>query len=263
MYPDPPASKGSASSSTKSRENSSSTQQMSPPSSIGDEEEEEEVEPEAKLETIPDEEEPAEQSQTSSIAVQSRRLSMTTANVQRLGGRQNSETPSQEGTKGSSPSASVTTPNSLTTAPYPSAEFPLQLGPPDWSHLPLEFQHCLSYFVENMSHYHYCLPNDGDDFFRTILPSVAVRHEPLLNALVGFSAYHLTLHNPDGKLQDFLQYYNRSVTLLLGVLKRKEKHNVATLLTILQLATIEVSYHWKCSHELLSDHKIGVLGRLG
>jgi hypothetical protein len=99
---------------------------------------------------------------------------------------------------------------------------------------------CLTYYDENLTNYHYCIPHDSDNFFRYILPSAALRHEPLLNALVGFSAYHLTLQNPDGKLQNFLQYYNRSVTLLLGALKRKEKHNVATLLTILQLATIEV-----------------------
>ena len=236
---------------------------MSPPSSNGDDgDDDEDAEPDIKLETILDEEEPDEESQASSIAAQSRRLSMTTSNVQRIGGRQSSETPSQEGTKGSSPSASVATPNSLTTASYPSTDFPLQLGPPDWSHLPPEFQRCLTYFVDNMSHYHYCLPNDGDDFFRTVLPSVAIKHEPLLNALVGFSAYHMTLQNPNGKLQDFLQYYNRSVTLLLGVLKRKEKHTVATLLTILQLATIEV----KVSGSLLktaSDYRIGISGRLG
>lgn len=91
-----------------------------------------------------------------------------------------------------------------------------------------------------MTNFHYCIPHDSDEFFKTIFPSAALRHEPLLNALVGFSAYHLTLQDPNGKLQDFLQYYNRSVTLLLGTLKRKEKHTVATLLTILQLATIEV-----------------------
>lgn len=116
----------------------------------------------------------------------------------------------------------------------------MNLGPADWSHLPPEYQRCLGFFVENITSFNYCIPTDSDDFFKTILPSVATRHEPLLNAVVGFSAYHLTLDNPQGKLQDFLQYYNKSVTLLLGLLKRKEKPNVATLLTILQLATIEV-----------------------
>lgn len=99
---------------------------------------------------------------------------------------------------------------------------------------------CLTYFTETLTNYHYCIPHDSDNFFKHILVSAALRHEPLLNALVGFSAYHLTLQNPEGKLQNFLQYYNRSVTLLLGALQRKEKNTVGTLLTILQLATIEV-----------------------
>jgi hypothetical protein len=74
------------------------------------------------------------------------------------------------------------------------------------------------------------------------LPSVALRHEALLYAVVGFAAYHYTLKNPNGQIKHFLQYYNKSVTLLLGFLKKKEKHNMGTLLTILQLATIEVGY---------------------
>jgi len=67
-----------------------------------------------------------------------------------------------------------------------------------------------------------------------------MRNEALLYAVVGFAAYHHTLKNPNGQINEFLQYYNRSVTLLLAFLKKKEKHSVATLLTILQLATIEV-----------------------
>lgn len=97
-----------------------------------------------------------------------------------------------------------------------------------------------------MTNYHYGLAVDEDDFFNSELPNVAIQFEPLLNALVGFAAYHVTLRNPNGKLQDFLQYYNRSVTQLLRLLKRKETHNVHVLLTILQLATIEVGgAHWR------------------
>jgi hypothetical protein len=165
-------------------------------------------------------------------------------NLQRMGARQGSESPSQEGNKSSSPSASTGTASSLTTATYQFSDFSIQglSSRGDWSHLPPEFRHYLNYFCENMTHYHYCMPSDADDFFRQILPYIAVRNEALLNAVVGFSAYHLTLQNPNGKIHEFLQYYNRSVTLLLGTFKRKEKHNVATLLTILQLATIEVRF---------------------
>jgi hypothetical protein len=68
----------------------------------------------------------------------------------------------------------------------------------------------------------------------------ALRNEALLNAVVGFSAFQRTLHNPDGKINDFLQYYNKAVSLLLLSLKKGERHSNAMILTILQLATIEV-----------------------
>jgi hypothetical protein len=141
--------------------------------------------------------------------------------------------------KSASPSTATATPSSLATV-YPSSEFPVSLGDTDWSQLPPQYQQGLSFFVENLNHFNYCIPLDSDEFFTKILPSMATRHEPLLNAVVGFSAYHSTLQNPEGKLQDFLQYYNKSVTQLLSLLQRKEKPNIATLLTILQLATIEV-----------------------
>jgi len=112
---------------------------------------------------------------------------------------------------------------------------------PDWSFLPHELQFYLNYYYENITNYHYCIVTDSDDFFRTILTSMAIRNEALLYAVVGFAAYHHALLNQNGQINEFLQYYNRSVTLLLSFLKKKEKHNVTTLLTILQLATIEVS----------------------
>ncbi|KAM5348104.1 hypothetical protein ACJ41O_007928 [Fusarium nematophilum] len=231
VYPDPPSLKGSAGSGGKSKD-AASTQQTSPTSSIA--EDDEDADQESKLETIPDEDEAEDQTSKSSV------LSLPS--------------------KSSSPSTATATPSSL-AAIYPSADFPIQLGQPDWSHLPPEYQRCLAFFVENMTNFHYCIPTDLDDFFKTILPSAATRHEPLLNAVVGFSAYHITLRNPHGKLQDFLQYYNKSVTLLLGLLKRKEKPNVATLLTILQLATIEEYFgdwvnlmgHQKAAFEILTS----------
>lgn len=81
-----------------------------------------------------------------------------------------------------------------------------------------------------------------DDVLQTTFLDVALSpgNEALLNALVGFSAYHYTLQNPQGKIQDFLQYYNKAVTLLLTALKKGEKASLGTLLCILQLAAIEV-----------------------
>jgi hypothetical protein len=135
---------------------------------------------------------------------------------------------------------------------------------PDWTFLPHELQFYLSYFYENITHHHYCVVNDYDDFFRSILTSLAIRNEALLYAVVGFSAYHHAMRNPNGRIHEFLQYYSRSVTLLLECLNKKEKYSVGTLLTILQLATIEVSR----AAQILADQgmltqKEGILGRLG
>jgi hypothetical protein len=155
----------------------------------------------------------------------------------REAGRLSSETPSHEGSKGS-PASSSGTPNKAT-----NSDPMLHLGgiKGDWSGLPADFQFYLNYFSDSLSQYHYCMVVDPDHFFTRILPTMAVHDEALLHALVGFSAYNLTLRNSKGRLNDFLHYYNRSVNLLLNFLKRREKATVTTLVTILQLATIEVT----------------------
>lgn len=110
----------------------------------------------------------------------------------------------------------------------------------DISNFPLDYQIHLQYMATKVTNYHYSLSADYGEHFIHIMLAEATKSEILLNAVVAFSAYLSTVCNPDGKLKDFLQYYNRSVTLLLDALKRKDTHNVPTLLTILQLATIEV-----------------------
>lgn len=103
-------------------------------------------------------------------------------------------------------------------------------------------QRYLDYFYHNITHHHYCFTSDGENFTRNTLPQLALGSESLLNAVVGFSAYLYTLeHNPDGDIDEFLPYYNKSVILLINFLKKKEKPTIHTLFTILQLATIEVS----------------------
>ncbi|KAH7328214.1 hypothetical protein B0I35DRAFT_403620 [Stachybotrys elegans] len=204
------------------------------------EDEDEHAEPDSKLDPIPDAEEPEAAARRPVARKASRTTGMSFPSHQHSLGRRGSETPSQEGNKSSSPSASTVTTGSFTTAPLQMSEFPATPGGrPDFSHLPLQMQRHLNWFIDNITYHHYCLNLDGDNFFKDILPHVALTDEALLNALVGFSAYHTTLQDPDGKLEDFLQYYNRSVTLLLACLKRKERYSVGTLLTILQLATIE------------------------
>ncbi len=230
------------------------------------------MEYDSKLDTIPDEDEQEQTSAPQHVfrSAPTPRRSSTTSSLQRIvtATRLGSETPSIEGNKSSSPSTSTGTASSLTPATYQFPEASLQAGGygAEWSHLPQELRYFLGYFAENITHYHYGVVNDSHDFFRTILPSMAARNEALLYSVVGFAAYHHTLRNPQGKMEQFLKYYNKAVRLLLGFLKRKERHNLATLLTILQLATIEV----KCSpvpgHDAETGHltdRQGVSGRLG
>lgn len=132
------------------------------------------------------------------------------------------------------------------TAPFYDSDPSIEPGALDWSHLPNDLRFYLDHYCQNITHYSYGLLVDPEGFFGTFLPGMAVRqgNDALLYAIVGFAAYHHTIGNPGGQIQDFLKYYkyyDKSVTLLLTSFTRKEKPNRATLLTILQLATFEVS----------------------
>ncbi|KAL8697732.1 MAG: hypothetical protein Q9201_006963 [Fulgogasparrea decipioides] len=107
------------------------------------------------------------------------------------------------------------------------------------SHLPHDQRHYLEYLRTNVTYHHYFFGNDASYFVRHILIEHALSYEPLLYAVVGFAAYHATLKRPNGKIQDFLGYYDRSVSLLLKSLASNQRHTDATILTILQLATFE------------------------
>ncbi|KAI0132542.1 hypothetical protein BJ170DRAFT_252444 [Xylariales sp. AK1849] len=235
VYPEPSASKGSAGS-TSSKEGAATNLEESAGSSPEDLEDE--VERDTKLESIPDEEEPEGSSPQQYVTSLRRGSAASNFYTRKTSIRHGSETPSLEGNKSSSPSTGTST-GFLT--PFHASDPSIRPGPLDWSNLAPDLRFYLDYYYDNLTYYNYCMIQDPEDFFRTFLPSTAIRNgnEALLYAVVGFSAYHYTLQNPKGKIQDFLQYYNKSVTLLLNSFKRKEKQNTATLLTILQLATIE------------------------
>jgi hypothetical protein len=214
------------------------------------------MEGDMKLESIRDEDESVDHSTQSPQLAKGLRREQTVSslNLRKMWHRQNSETPSLEGTKSSSPSVSTGTSASFTTTMQtPDAALQPSLTRQEWAHLQKDMQYYLGYFCESITHYCYGMPNDPDDFFKSILPSLAVLegNDALLYAVVGFSAYHCTLRNPHGKIEDFLGYYNKSVTLLLSSLKRRERHNLPTLLTILQLATIEVRASIPCRSQTL------------
>lgn len=92
-----------------------------------------------------------------------------------------------------------------------------------------------------MSHHHYAFKYDGGDFLNTTFLEIAMNDSSaaLLYSIVAFAAYHHSIARNDDKISMFLSYYNKAIAYLQRSLKNK-RHNVATLLTILQLATIEV-----------------------
>lgn len=159
---------------------------------------------------------------------------------------QTSEVPSLVQDKGASPTPS--TEGSIGYSPYHTVGESLELGSmssttrSDWSHLPPDLAYYLTYYYDHITHLHYSLKFDPSNFMKTIFIEIALRDggEALLHAIVGFAAFQQTLHNLEGRMQDFLQYYNKAVSLLLRSLKRGGHHSIGTLLAILQLATIEV-----------------------
>ncbi|KAF2113404.1 hypothetical protein BDV96DRAFT_496675, partial [Lophiotrema nucula] len=118
----------------------------------------------------------------------------------------------------------------------------------------------LNYFRHNISHHHYSLKRDGDNFLKTDFLEMAIKHEPLRYAVVGYAAYFHTLSQPEGRMSTFLRYYNESVSKLRESIEKSKKQSLATFLTILQLASIEellgdwvnLASHQKAAYEILT-----------
>ena len=109
-----------------------------------------------------------------------------------------------------------------------------------WSHLSIDLRFYLEYHTTHLNYHHYFFKHDANHFLHKILVEHALQYDPLLYAVVGFAAFQLTVTCAEGKIQDFLGYYNTSVSLLRKSLVENQKHTDATMLTILQLATFEV-----------------------
>lgn len=108
-----------------------------------------------------------------------------------------------------------------------------------FSHLPSDLKHYLRYHLTRVNFHHYFFKHDADLFLHTSLIDKALSFEPLMYALVGFAAFQKAV--ADGHISDFLEYYNKSISLLRHSLASDRQHSDATLLTVLQLATFEVS----------------------
>lgn len=240
IYPDPPPSKGPGAHGQSSKDGGSLLQQASPASSGDTEDHDDNIDSRIKRDVLHDLPEDDEEYDLEPPP--------------KLGSISSKDSPTESTETSSSHTATArVTPERPSLFPGASV---------DWSRFSPDVQRYMQHYHENITNHHYCIPHDGDDFFHTILPGFAARNEALLNAVVGFSAYHYNIeNNPNGKVQEFLQYYNRSVTLLISFLRRREKPDVATLLTILQLATIEeylgdwinLMGHQKAAYELLTE----------
>jgi hypothetical protein len=103
-----------------------------------------------------------------------------------------------------------------------------------------DLQFYLNYFRNHMSVHHYSLKRDTHGFLKGDFLSWATKFEPLKYAVAGYAAYFHTLAQPDGRMSNFLQFYNESVSRLRIAITKNKKQGLATFLTILQLASIEV-----------------------
>lgn len=109
------------------------------------------------------------------------------------------------------------------------------------THAPKDVQFYLNYFKEHITHHHYSLKRDSHNFLKGTFLKHVLRYEPLKYAVAGYAAYFHTISLPDGRMSTFLQFYNESVSRLRLSITKDKKQGVATFLTILQLASIEVS----------------------
>ena len=132
-----------------------------------------------------------------------------------------------------------------------------------WSTLPSRVKFFLKYHQTNLSYNHYAFKVDSGDFLKTTFLEIALNDGSgaLLYAIVAFSAYHYALEQGNARISGFLEYYNQSITYLSQSLKSK-KPGITTLLTILQLATIEVSIHTAITFDKTSSPFSGIPRRL-
>ncbi|KAI6790416.1 hypothetical protein KC332_g9923 [Hortaea werneckii] len=131
-----------------------------------------------------------------------------------------------------------------------------------WPGLPRDVKAYLKYHKQSLSHHHYAFKYDAGDFLKTTFLEIAMNDDSqaLLYAIVAFAAYHHAVASGDNKISPFLSYYNRSINMLKTSLETK-RPNVTTLLTILQLATIEeflgdwvnLLGHQRAAHQILTD----------
>ena len=106
--------------------------------------------------------------------------------------------------------------------------------------VPTDLQPWLLYHIHRLTFHHYLLKCDNTSFFKTKFIDYAVRNEALLYAVASFSAFHWSVVNKNGSCHMFLEFYNTAVQKLRKSIADGE-YTMAMLITILQLASFEVS----------------------
>lgn len=146
--------------------------------------------------------------------------------------REASSSPSTESSKFDAMSTRSASVGHLTMEPFALRRNSCQL--------PQDLRFYLIFHQESMNHHHYLQNQRSETFIRHSIVNLALQYEPLLYAVVGFSAYHYCLQTATGNLSTFLKYYNKALSLLRKSLGSGESHSEATLITILVLTTFEV-----------------------
>ncbi|KAF9893872.1 hypothetical protein FE257_010042 [Aspergillus nanangensis] len=135
------------------------------------------------------------------------------------------------------------------------------LGLPSTAHLPEDLQFYLSFYQDSLTYRHFFLRHTSEHFVRHSVIELALQYDPLLYAVVGFSAYHHCVQTGTGKLYSFLKHYNTALKLLRKSLGTGESHSEATLITVLVLTTFEefigdwvnLIDHHQAAHSLIRE----------
>lgn len=159
--------------------------------------------------------------------------------------RDSSHTPGSTLDQSTSPSTEASSTVPPTARPSLSRKGSAQTGrqaPPMKSSTSktLDVQFYLEYFRNHITIHHYSLKRDTNNFLKGEFLSHAMKFDPLKYAVAGYAAYFHTLSQPDGRMSTFLHFYNESVSKLRAAITKNKKQGLATFLTILQLASIEV-----------------------
>ncbi|KAJ6258439.1 hypothetical protein Dda_6479 [Drechslerella dactyloides] len=158
--------------------------------------------------------------------------------------------PPDSSNPGQSAPGSIRSQRSLSPAMYNNDGYPDLVAQPAnqrGSHAP-DVAFWLDYHRKHITFQHYLLKSDESDFFSESLLSYAIRNEALLYSVVAFASFHYflsedhsaaTWETDQKSVETFFEYHNRAIVSLRESFQENLPPDVFTLLTVLQLATLE------------------------